>query len=168
MRFSISHDFDAALDTIQLATLSPELGPSLGKALAPTVESVETAEHRLEAGDFHRVLRFQAGAPLPLFRGRTVPREALAWEMTFHYRLGDRVATWEVSPQPQYRRYFRASGEWRLESSEEGTCRRTVSGELHVTTALPLFGRLVERLALVEVRKIYDAEANTLRSLGTL
>ena len=84
------------------------------------------------------------------------------------YALGSRTATWEVLPREQYRRYFRARGAYRFEAIPDGRTRRVVSGDLEIPIPVPMLGGLVERVALAEVRKTYDAEAATLCKLATL
>ncbi len=168
MHFEISHELDAPVDVIELAFLSPEMGRLLALALAPSIESVETVLHQVEDGELRRTLRFQASAPLSIFKGVTVAREALCWETFAFYRLADHTSTWEVKPREQYRRYFRASGTYHLEAIPEGRTRRVVAGDLEILVPVPMVGGLVERVALAEVRKTYDAEADTLRKLATL
>ncbi len=168
MHFEISHELDAPVDVIELAFLSPDMGRLLALALAPSIESVETVLHQVEDGELRRTLRFQASAPLSIFKGVTVAREALCWETFAFYRLADHTSTWEVKPREQYRRYFRASGTYHLEAIPEGRTRRVVAGDLEILVPVPMLGGLVERVALAEVRKTYDAEADTLRKLATL
>lgn len=168
MHFEISHELDAPVDVIELAFLSPEMGRMLALALAPGIESVETVLHEVEDGELRRTLRFQASAPLSIFKGITVARDALCWETFAFYRLADHTSTWEVKPREQYRRYFRASGTYHLEAIPEGRTRRVVAGNLEILVPVPMVGGLVERIALTEVRKTYDAEADTLRKLATL
>ncbi len=168
MHFEITHELDAPVDVIELAFLSPEMGRLLALALAPGVESVETILHEVNDGELRRTLRFQASAPLSIFKGVTVARDALCWETFALYRLADHTSTWEVKPREQYRRYFRAGGTYRLDAIAEGRTRRVVAGDLEILVPVPMLGGLVERLALSEVRKTYDAEADTLRLLATL
>jgi Protein of unknown function (DUF2505) len=168
VHFEISHELDAPVDVIELAFLSPDMGRLLAEALAPSIESVETVLHQVEDGELRRTLRFQASAPLSIFKGVTVAREALCWETFAFYRLADHTSTWEVKPREQYRRYFRASGTYHLEAIPEGRTRRVVAGDLEILVPVPMLGGLVERVALAEVRKTYDAEADTLRKLATL
>ena len=73
-----------------------------------------------------------------------------------------------MSPKEQYRRYFRAKGTYVLAPMPDGRTRRTVSGDLEIVVPVPMLGSIVERVALSEVRKTYDAEAETLRKLVTL
>lgn len=172
MRFEIRHEFDAPLDTVELAVLSPDLGPMLGRALAayngsgPSIESIETEAHTLENGELQRVLRFQASAPLSILRGHTVTRDAMCWREYSTYRLADHGARWKVKPKDDFARWFRGEGTYQLEPVADGRTRRTVVGDLEIKVAV--LGRLAERMALAEVRKTYDAEADTLRALATL
>jgi len=165
VHFEISHEFDAPLDAVELAVLSPEIGPMLSRSLS-NIESIETVEHVIKDGELRRVLRFQANAPLPIFKGYPIAREAMSWEELSTYRLADHASTWSVSPREQWRRYFRSQGTYRLEPIAGGRTRRVVAGEIHIPVTL--LGPLVERMALAEVRSAYDAEAETLRSLATL
>jgi len=172
VRFEIQHEFDAPLDTVELAVLSPELGPMLARALAayngsgPSIESIETESHSLENGKLERVLRFQASAPFSILRGHTVTREAMSWREFSTYRLADHGARWTVKPKDAYAKYFRGEGTYQLEPVADGRTRRTVVGELEIK--VPVLGIIAERMALAEVRKTYDAEADTLRALATL
>lgn len=165
VRFTIAHELDAPLDAVELALLSPDLGPRLGQKVG-FLESVATVEHDFRGGELRRVLRFQANAPLPIFRGIDVSREAMAWEETSTYRLAAHASTWSVAPKEEWRRYFRSEGTYKLESLPEGRTRRLVEGALEIL--VPVLGPLVERMALAEVRRTYDAEADTLRELVTL
>lgn len=167
MRFEITHEFDAPLDAVELAVLSPDLGSMMLSRLSSSIESVETLEHVLADGALRRVLRFQASAPLPIFRGYNVAREAMSWEESSVYRLADHASTWSVAPREQWRRYFRSEGTYRLEPAPGGRTRRTVEGQIEIRIGV-LLAPIVERMALAEVRRTYDAEADTLRQLATL
>ncbi len=167
MHFEITHEFDAPLDALELAVLSPDLGMMMAPFLAATpVASVEMIEHVITNGELRRVLRFQANAPLAMFRGYDIAREALSWEESCVYRLVDHASSWSVSPREQFRKYFRASGTSRLEAAPDGRTRRTVEGDIEIKAGV--LSSLAGRVALVEIRKIYDAEAETLRRLSTL
>lgn len=168
MHFEIAHEIEAPLDVIELAFLSPEMGAMLASALAPGISSVETVLHEVKDGTFRRILRFQASAPLSLFKDRTIAKEALSWETSVVYPIGSHTSTWEVAPKEQYRRYFRSKGLYKLEAAPEGRTRRVVSGQIEIIVPVPMVSGIVERVALAEVRKTYDAEAETLRKLATL
>lgn len=166
MRFEITHEFDAPLDAVELAVLSPDLGVLMARALTPLIESIETIEHVIDRGIFRRVLRFQANALLPMLRTHEVAREAMSWEETSLYRLSDHASSWSVAPREQYRRYMRSSGTYQLERAPDGRTKRRVVGEFEVKAGV--LSRVIERMALNEVRKTYDAEAATLRILSTV
>lgn len=167
MRFEITHDFDAPLDAVELAVLSPLLGEKLGDALAQTkIERVSTIEHDLRDGTLHRVLQFQASAPFAFLQRYTIPKDAMSWQERSRYRLKDHQSSWSVHPKEQYSRYFRSEGTYRLTTLPDGRTRRTVVGDFEVN--VPMLGAVIERLALAEVRRTYDAEADTLKQLTTL
>jgi Protein of unknown function (DUF2505) len=167
VRFEISHDFDAPLDTVELAVLSPHLGERLGSALAQTkIESVATIEHDLKDGTLRRVLQFQASAPFSFLKSYAIPKDAMSWQERTTYSLVEHTSRWSVHPKEQYSRYFRSEGTYKLTTLPDGRTRRTVHGELSVN--VPVFGPIIERAALVEVKRTYDAEADTLKQLTTL
>jgi hypothetical protein len=165
VRFEIIHEFDAPLDAVELALLSSELGPMLAKRLTK-IESIETLEHTLDATQLRRVLRFQASAPLPMFSGSAVARDAMSWCEDWTYRLAEHAGTWTVAPRPEYQKHFGSSGTYQLEALAHGRTRRTVVGDIVVH--VPVLGSMAARVAIGEVRKTYDAEADVLRHLSIL
>jgi len=165
VHFEIAHELDAPLDAIERAVMSPELGPMLASSLT-SIESVETTLHELSDGELRRVLRFQASAPLAIFKSYPVAHDAMSWEERWTYRIADHTSTWTVLTKDEWRRYFQSQGTYTLQAAPGGRTRRVVRGELEIK--LPVIGRVVERMALVEVQKTYDAEADTLRRLATL
>src|SRR5690349_19724171 len=115
LRFEITHDFDAPLDAVELAVLSPHLGEKLTDALAQTkIESVATLEHEIKDGALHRVLEFQASAPFAFLKSYTIPKDAMSWQERSTYRLSEHSSTWSVHTKEQYARYFRSNGTYRL------------------------------------------------------
>ncbi|HVY47980.1 MAG TPA: DUF2505 family protein, partial [Minicystis sp.] len=134
------------------------------------VATIDVVEQELARGSFRRELRYQAEAPLPaldrVLRGRAIARDMLQWRERFDYALATHAASWQVRPAPAYERYFDAHGTYRLEPREGGRTRRVVEGELVVM--VPVLGRVIERIALAEVHKSYDAEAEALRRLAIL
>lgn len=126
-------------------------------------ESVETVRHDLDDHTLERVLRFQGKAPLAMFSGHDVAREAMCWEEHSSYRRGDHAATWSVHIADQYAKYFESSGDYRLEALGGGRTARIVEGHLNVNVKLIRF--VAERVAIKEVRKTYEAEAASLRVL---
>jgi hypothetical protein len=175
MRFSLAHEFDAPADAIELALFSPDLPSGIVRELAasksgPRIESVEKLHEGLDDRTFRRSLRYQAGAAFPALeralRGRQFAREMMRWNETFSYERADKKAVWQVTPMPEYEKWFSGRGTWQLEVLEGGRTKRTVDGDLDVR--VKLVAGVLERLALAEVKKTYDAEAAALRALATL
>ncbi|MBM4356650.1 MAG: DUF2505 family protein [Deltaproteobacteria bacterium] len=171
MHFEISHEFDAPLDVVELALMSPDLGRLLADRFAQ-MESVEPIEHVVDGRQFRRVWRFQAKVPLKALQGYRVPRDLLNWDEHSSYRLDDHSGQWNVvpradaNPDAAWRKRFRAAGTSHLAPLEDGRTRRTVVGELEVS--VKVVGSVLERGVLLELRKAYDAEADALRALCAL
>lgn len=171
MRFEITHELDAPLDALELALMSPDFGPLMVDALV-SIESVEPRDHTVEDGSFHRVWRYQAKAPLKVLSSKNITRDMMRWDEEWTYRLDDHAATWKVVPRPDvdmdapWRERFVAEGTYRLDPLADGRTRRTVQG--HLTVPLRLVGTLVERVALKELRRAYDAEVGVLQQLCSL
>ncbi|MBI4700658.1 MAG: DUF2505 family protein [Deltaproteobacteria bacterium] len=165
MYFTVSHDFDAPLDAVEQAALSPEL-PELLVAGVRGLGSVHALESRAEDGELRRVLRFQASASLPLLGRRRTSPDRPSWEQHLGYRLLDHQANWSIVPAGErdehaaWRRYFRSEGTYRLDPIPGGRTRRSVAGRIEVR--LPVLGPALERFAVSKVRRIYDAEAEAL------
>jgi hypothetical protein len=171
VQFEIHHEFDAPLDVIELAVMSPDLGPLLGHQLS-SLESVEAISHTVDAREFRRVWRFQAKAPLKILKSYGVARDMMTWDEHSTYRLDDHTGDWYVvprgdsTPEAPWRKHFRAAGTYHLDPLSDGRTRRTVIGDFDVQ--LKVIGAMVERIAIAELRKAYDAEAEALRTLCTL
>jgi len=171
LQFEFRHEFDAPRDVLELALMSPELGPLLGGA-HDMLESVHTTEHNVSEGQFHRTWRFQAKAPMKILSSHNITRDMMLWDERYSYRLQDHSGTWHVipragiDPDAPWRKHFRAEGSYHLESLENGRTRRTVQGNIMIE--LKVIGRVVERIAVAELRKAYEAEADALRSLCSL
>ncbi len=164
MQFEITHEFDIPLDAIELAVLSPRLIDQLGPRL-PDMETVTQTTHVLEDGVLQRVWHFGANIKLPEFAKPYLAKEVLSWEERSTYALKTHDATWEIGVKPEWRKYFRAAGSYSLVPRGDGSAR-IIRGKLEVIARV---GRPVaERLVLNQVKKIYEAEAETLRDLATL
>lgn len=168
MRFELSHDFDIPLDALELAVISPELPERLARNLARTIEKVETRSYGIDDGRLARVLAFQADLPLPAFARGAVTKDMLAWEERVAYDLRAHRSTWVIEPRvrPEWKRYFRAEGVYTLERIDEARTRRVVQGEVELD--VKLVRQVAERLIVAEVRKMFEAEATTLKELATL
>lgn len=169
MRFEIVHDFEIPLDALELAVLSPDLVSSL-KTRLKNMEDVRQTEHSLESGVLHRVWAFQASVklPVPVFAKKLVTREMLSWDETSVYDLKTHSASWNVRPnvKPEWQKFFQAEGKYTLVATERGKTRRSVEGELFLR--VPVVQKMAERAILGEVRRMFDAEAETLRDMATL
>jgi hypothetical protein len=165
VHFEIAHEFDAGLDALEQAVLSPQVGPEIGRRLPAMFEQVETVRLERQDDAVVRVIRFQAAAPLAMFRAYAVAREAMCWEEVWTYRLDDHASTWSVRIADQFSRYFQSNGTYRLERAGTSRTRRIVEGRLDVGVAL--IRAVAERVAIREVRKTYEAEAETLRALSS-
>ncbi|MSP25200.1 MAG: DUF2505 family protein [Myxococcales bacterium] len=171
MKFEIHHEFDAPLDTLELALMSPDFATLLTERLEP-IESIVAVTHELTKGEFTRVWRFQATAPLKLLRDYQLGRDLMTWDEHSTYRLAAHTGSWHVVPRADdtpaatWRKHFRAAGTYQLDPLSNGRTRRTVTGDVEIH--LQVIGPVVERIALVELRKAYDAEADALRALCSL
>ncbi len=169
MRFEIVHEFEIPLDALELAVLSPDLVGKLQTRLK-NIEEVRQTEHRLEKGVLYRVWAYQASVklPVPVFAKKVVTRDMLSWDERSTYDIKSHSAAWSVQPNVKrdWRKYFQADGKYRLLPIERGKTRRTVEGELFLR--VPVVQKMAERAILGEVRRMFDAEAETLREMATL
>lgn len=171
VQIDLQHDFDAPLDALELAVMSPDLGPLLAQAFA-ALESVEVLHHEVDGTTFRRVWRFRGRTPLAILRSYDITREMMMWEEHSTYRLADHAADWHIvpmgdaSPEAGWRKHFSLAGTYRLDPLGNGRCRRSVHGDMAVRVRV--LGPVIERVASGEIRKAYDAEATALRSLCTL
>ncbi len=169
MRFEIVHEFEIPLDALELAVISPDLFSKL-KARLANIEDVRQKEHHLEGGVLHRVWAYQASlkVPVPVFANKVVTRDMLSWDESSTYDLKAHEADWSVAPsaKPEWKKYFQAGGKYRLSTDGQGKTKRTVEGELFLR--VPVVHKLGERAILGEVRRMFDAEAETLRDMATL
>lgn len=165
VRFEIVHEFEIPLDAVELAVLSPDLFSKLKSRM--NMEEVTQKEHRLEDGVLHRRWAYQASVRVPVFAKKVVTREMLSWDEASTYDLKAHEAAWSVSPiKPEWKKYFQAEGKFKLVPTGEGTTKRIVEGEL--TLRIPVVQRMAERAILAEVRRMFEAEAETLREMATL
>lgn len=167
MRFEIVHEFEIPLDAVELAVLSPDLFSKL-KTHLPNMEDVKQTEHRLEDGVLVRVWAYQASVrvPVPVFAKKIVTREMFAWGESSTYHLKAHEAAWSVSPSKPEWKHFQAQGKYKLVQAGQGKTKRTVEGELELR--VPVVQKMAERAILGEVRRMFDAEAETLREMATL
>ena len=166
MQFEIVHEFDISVDAIELAVLSPRLIDLLAPRL-PEMETVTQQSHELVDGVLKRVWCFAANMRVPEFAKARVTKEMLRWEERSTYSLKTHEATWEIVPavKREWQQYFHAFGRSSLVPRGDGSAR-IVRGELELVVRV--VGAVAERLIVNQVKKIYDAEAASLRDLATL
>lgn len=167
MQFEFVHEFDIPLDALELAVISPNLHQALANRL-PNIASVEQKEHALEGTRLERLWSYQANVAVPAFAKKHVTPDMMAWDERSIYELPRHAAEWTIRPhiKPEWQKYFSAKGTYVLSDLGSGRSRRTVTGTiaLHV----PLVQKMAEKLIVAEVRKTFDAEAETIRDLATL
>lgn len=167
MHFEISHEFDIALDALELAVLSPELLSRLSPRLG-VVEHCEQKTHEIKDHMLSRVWSFRADFPIPKFAKPYVTKEMCAWDQNMKYDLRSHESTWNIIPniREDWQRHLSAKGTYALIALDAGRSRRVVTGDvdLHV----PVVRQVAERMIVGEVRKNFDAEAETLRDMATL
>lgn len=167
MQFEFVHEFDIPLDALELAVLSPNLHHQLATRLT-NISSVEQKEHTLSGNRLERVLSYRANVTVPLFARKHVTPEMMAWDEHSTYDIPRHTAEWEIRPhiKPEWRKYFAAKGTYVLSGLGSGRSRRTVAG--HIDLHVPLVQKMAEKLIVAEVKKTFDAEAETIRDLATL
>jgi hypothetical protein len=167
VQFEVVHEFDIPLDALELAVISPNLYEQLSHRLQ-SIESVQQKEHVLKEGRLERIWSYRANVRIPAFATKYVTPEMCAWDEKSTYDIKRHSSEWTIVPhvKPEWRRLFAAKGTYVLAQLVSGRTRRTVSGslELHV----PLVRQVAEKLIVGEVKKTFDAEAETLRELATL
>ncbi len=167
MHFEIVHELDIPLDAVELAVLSPDLFSKL-KGHLTNMEEVRQKEHRLQGAVLYRVWAYQATVRVPVFAKKVVTRDMLSWDEASTYDLKAHTAEWSVVPnvKPEWKKYFQASGKYSLVPNGGGRTKRTVEGD--ITLRVPVVQKMAERAILAEVRRMFDAEAETLREMATL
>ena len=167
MQFEVVHEFDIPLDALELAVISPNLFHELSKRLH-SIESVSQKEHVLTDSRLDRLWSYRASVKLPAFATRYVTPEMCAWDEKSTYDIKRHFSEWTILPhvKPEWRKMFSATGTYALAELGSGRTRRTVKGSIELR--VPLVRQVAEKLILGEVRKTFDAEAETLRDLATL
>lgn len=166
MQFEISHEFDIPLDALELAVLSPGLFQQLARRLT-NMESVEQREHVLTEGKLERVWSFRAKVNLPAFAQKHVTPDMLSWDEKATYDIQKHQAVWTIRLKPEWQKHFEASGTYTLTALGAGRTRRTIAGHLELKVPT-MIQKIAEPLIFGEVRKTFEAEADTLRELATL
>jgi len=167
LHFEFVHEFDIPLDALELAVLSPDLVDRLRPRLS-NVESLTQRKHSLENGMLSRVWAFQANVKVPKFAQNYITKEMCAWDETSSYDLRQHTSEWSITPnvKAEWQKYFSARGTYALAALGSGRTKRVVTGDCDLN--VPLVRPMAEKLIVGEVRKMFEAEADTLRDLATL
>ncbi|MFO0666012.1 MAG: DUF2505 family protein [Polyangiaceae bacterium] len=167
MHFEITHEFDIALDALELAVLSPELLTRLSPRLGG-VEFCEQKKHEIANHTLSRVWSFRADLPIPKFAKPYITKEMCAWDQSMNYDIRKHESTWSITPniREDWQRYLSAKGSYSLVALDSGRSKRIVTGDVELN--VPVVRQVAERMIVGEVRKNFDAEADTLRDMATL
>jgi hypothetical protein len=171
VHFEIRHEFDIPLDALELAVIAPNLVERLATKLAEEkvgIESVAQVFRKLEDDILERTWHYQANVSIPSFAHGYVTRDMCAWDETSTYELARHAGHWTIVPnvKPEWRKYFGASGTYALTALGGGRSERLVSGNIELDVRV--VRQVGERLIVNLVKKIFDAEASTLREMATL
>lgn len=167
MHLEITHEFDIPLDALELAVISPNLCSKLALRL-PNMEGIQQKEHVVQADRVERVWSYRANIRLPEFAKAYVTPEMMAWDERSVYDIKKHAADWTILPhlKPEWRKYFDAKGSYELTALDSGRTKRTIVGTIELR--VPVLRGVAEKLIVGEVKKTFDAEAETLRDLATL
>lgn len=167
MHFEIVHEFDIPLDALELAVISPSLCSKLAARLS-NMGGMQQKEHVLQGDRLERVWSYRANIRLPDFAKAYVTPEMMAWDERSIYDIKKHTADWSITPRvkAEWRKYFASSGTYVLTTLDSGRTKRTVTGTIELR--VPVLQQVAEKLIVAEVRKTFDAEAETLRDLATL
>jgi hypothetical protein len=171
VHFAIRHEFDIPLDALELAVISPNLVERLAARLAEEkvgIESVAQVSRTLEGGVLERTWHYQANVSIPSFAHEYVTRDMCAWDETSTYETARHAGRWAIVPnvKPEWRKYFGASGSYALSALGGGRSERLVAGDIELDVRV--VRQVAERLIVNLVKKIFEAEASTLREMATL
>lgn len=167
MHLEIIHEFDIPLDALELAVISPSLCSKLAQRLS-NMEKLQQKEHVVQGDRVERVWSYRANIRLPDFAKAYVTPEMMAWDERSVYDIKRHTADWTITPhlKPEWRKYFDAKGTYELKELDSGRTKRIISGIIDLR--VPVLRQVAEKLIVGEVKKTFDAEAETLRDLATL
>jgi hypothetical protein len=167
VHFEVGHEFDIPLDAIELAVLSPDLAEKIaGRLHAP--EAIEQRTHEVEGTRLERLWSHRGNVKIPVWAGQTLARELWEWDERSVYDLRRHASQWTLAPRgrPSGQKYFSGQGTYQLFPLGSGRSRRVVSGRVELR--VPVARQFAEKLIVGEVRKVLEAEAETLREMAEL
>lgn len=171
MHFEIAHEFDIPRDALELAVISPSLVDKFGAKvhkLGVGIQNITERARSLKSGVLERTWHYQANVKIPTFARGYITPEMCAWDEQSVYEMSKHRGRWTIVPnvKPEWRKYFSATGSYRIEELGGGRSRRVVQGELELRVRV--VRQVAERLIVGEVKKAFEAEAATLRDMATL
>jgi hypothetical protein len=157
MKWRTEHVIPASLARVERAVLDPATLDAVPRYM-PTIECVQTLEHRRDGDVVERRARYRPVFTPPAF-ARGVSREMSEWVEHLRWDLVAHAGRYEIEPNipPEWRRYFRGGGTYRLVCENAAATRRIVEGEIHIDVAV--VGRLAERFAVRTLKRQFDGEA---------
>jgi hypothetical protein len=167
VHFRIAHEFEIPRDALELAYLSPDLVDKLSPRLRGAMK-VDQQKHDLKNGSLKRIWFYRANVRVPKLAKAYLTPDKLGWEEVSTYDLKKHGSRWKIVPnfKPAWRKYFSATGTSTLEKMGEYETRRVIEGDIELR--VPVVKKVAEAMILAEVRKAFEAEAETLRTLATL
>jgi Protein of unknown function (DUF2505) len=171
VHFEIAHEFDIPLDALELAVISPSLVDKFAIVVHKRgvgIEGVTERSRSLKDGVLERVWHYQANVKVPKFARGYITPEMTAWDEQSVYEMAKHKGRWTIVPnvKPEWRKYFKATGTYRIDPLGDGRSRRVVEGELELNVRV--VRQVAERLIVNEVKKAFEAEAATLLDMATL
>lgn len=157
MRFEVEHRFDAALATIEAASLDPAFYAQLRM---PGVDPPEVVEHREDGDVVHLRVRYEFTGQLPSMARTVLGTSRLQW---VNASVADRTrhrTDFEVIPDVHAER-LACRGTIQLAPDGDGTLR-LITGDLKVK--VPLLAARAERAIASGLLERLDVEADALRA----
>lgn len=163
MRFAVEHRFATTLARFESLLDDPLLYDKLEREL-PGIDKIELLSSHETDGVVHRRVRYtpRADGKIPAFGRGLVTPEMLAWVEDSTFRRSLHRIDYRVEPNlpERWRDQFQSHGSFHLHEAAGEVIRR-VEGEVIVRVAL--FGPIVERMLVNELKKGFSSDAQVLR-----
>jgi hypothetical protein len=163
MRFEIDDTFAATLEELEELLGDPDLYPRMAREL-PGIERIELlAEHESD-GVVQRRVRYtprDPGERIPAIGRARITPDMMVWVEESRFIRREHRIEYRVEPNlpAEWREQFASHGEFMFTSVAGGVARR-IAGE--VVVRVPVFGSIVERRLVKELRASFRAEAAVL------
>jgi len=160
MKFKFEHRFDVPVEQLEQTMFSEEL-PAFLKANMPSLKNIEVLERTDSQTTIQRKVRYEPIALIKKVGPKKVPPEAMIWVEQSRYDRSRHEMTFENVPtHPKVKNLMTNKGTVRLIPSGSGSMR-VLEGELKV--AVPLLGRVAEKIIFKTAGKVVQEEAAALR-----